>query len=80
MNWKTRGPSCVSYRNQIPKEPKAKTFFLIESVELKAILDKEMDKNRKLLRDKELLEEKVERANQIKQESSDIQVCRMVRR
>lgn len=41
---------------------------------MKAILDKEMDKNKKLLREKELLEEKVERVNQIKQESSDIQV------
>lgn len=44
------------------------------SVELKAILDKEMDKNKKLLRDKELLEEKVENINQLKQDSSDIQV------
>lgn len=33
-----------------------------------------MSKNKKLVKEKELLEEKVESVNQIKQESSDIQV------
>lgn len=33
-----------------------------------------MDKNQKLLRQKETLEEKVESINQLKQESCDIQV------
>ncbi|KAJ6641277.1 hypothetical protein Bhyg_06212 [Pseudolycoriella hygida] len=42
-------------------------------VELKAILDKEIDKNKKLMREKEQLEERVENVNQLKQESSDIQ-------
>ncbi|XP_037043464.1 protein fantom-like [Bradysia coprophila] len=41
--------------------------------ELKAILDKEMEKNKKLLKEKEFLEEKVESANQMKQESCDMQ-------
>lgn len=47
---------------------------------MKAILDKEVVKNRKLLKEKELLEEKVESVNQIKQESTDIQVRRIIKR